>query len=118
MDLSTGKRIDETREAILGAATVPIGTVPIYQAIEQVKSPEDLTGELLLEVIEHQAHQGVDYMSTSRRSWRSAAPTTSRSLSATACALGRSPTPRTPRSSQSSTPSASLPGARGRARFR
>ncbi len=62
MDLSTGKRIDETREAILGAATVPIGTVPIYQAIEQVKSPEDLTGELLLEVIEHQAHQGVDYM--------------------------------------------------------
>jgi len=62
MDLSTGKRIDETREAILGAATVPIGTVPIYQAIERVESPEDLTGELLLEVIEHQAHQGVDYM--------------------------------------------------------
>ena len=62
MDLSTGKRIDETREAILEAATVPIGTVPIYQAIERVKSPEDLTGELLLEVIEHQARQGVDYM--------------------------------------------------------
>jgi len=62
MDLSTGKRIDETREAILEAATVPIGTVPIYQAIERVKSPEDLTGELLLEVIEDQARQGVDYM--------------------------------------------------------
>ncbi|MDQ3646985.1 MAG: phosphomethylpyrimidine synthase ThiC [Actinomycetota bacterium] len=62
MDLSTGKRIDETREAILEAATVPIGTVPIYQAIERVKSPEDLTPELLLEVIEHQARQGVDYM--------------------------------------------------------
>jgi len=62
MDLSTGKRIDETREAILDAATVPIGTVPIYQAIERVESPEDLTGELLLEVIEHQARQGVDYM--------------------------------------------------------
>ena len=62
MDLSTGKRIDETREAILEAATVPIGTVPIYQAIERAKSPEDLTGELLLEVIEHQARQGVDYM--------------------------------------------------------
>ena len=62
MDLSTGKRIDETREAILEAATVPIGTVPIYQAIERVKSPEDLTAELLLEVIEHQAGQGVDYM--------------------------------------------------------
>jgi len=62
MDLSTGKRIDETREAILDVATVPIGTVPIYQAIERVKQPEDLTGELLLEVIERQARQGVDYM--------------------------------------------------------
>ena len=62
MDLSTGKRIDETRVAILDAATVPIGTVPIYQAVERVKSPEDLTGELLLEVIEHQARQGVDHM--------------------------------------------------------
>lgn len=62
MDLSTGKRIDETREAILEAAGVPIGTVPIYQAIERVKHPEDLTAELLLDVIEHQARQGVDYM--------------------------------------------------------
>jgi phosphomethylpyrimidine synthase len=62
MDLSTGKRIDETREAILAAATVPIGTVPIYQAIEQVASPEELSGDLLLETIEHQARQGVDYM--------------------------------------------------------
>jgi phosphomethylpyrimidine synthase len=62
MDLSTGKRIDETREAILARATVPIGTVPIYQAIERVRRPEDLTAELLLEVIEHQARQGVDYM--------------------------------------------------------
>jgi phosphomethylpyrimidine synthase len=62
MDLSTGKRIDETREAILGAATVPIGTVPIYQALERVKHAEDLTAELLLDVIEHQAEQGVDYM--------------------------------------------------------
>ncbi|RDI73602.1 thiC: thiamine biosynthesis protein ThiC [Gaiella occulta] len=62
MDLSTGKRIDETREAILAVATVPIGTVPIYQAIEQVGSPEELSAELLLETIEHQARQGVDYM--------------------------------------------------------
>jgi phosphomethylpyrimidine synthase len=62
MDLSTGKRIDATREAVLAAATVPIGTVPIYQAIERVKHPEDLTADLLLEVIEHQARQGVDYM--------------------------------------------------------
>ncbi len=62
MDLSTGKRIDETREAILEVASVPIGTVPIYEAIERVKTPEELTAELLLEVIEHQARQGVDYM--------------------------------------------------------
>ncbi|GAC1321712.1 MAG: phosphomethylpyrimidine synthase [Thermoleophilaceae bacterium] len=62
MDLSTGKRIDATRGAILAAATVPIGTVPIYEALERVKTPEDLTAELLLEVIDHQARQGVDYM--------------------------------------------------------
>jgi phosphomethylpyrimidine synthase len=62
MDLSTGKRIDETREAIIAAATVPVGTVPIYQALEQVKRIEDLTAELLLGTIEHQARQGVDYM--------------------------------------------------------
>jgi phosphomethylpyrimidine synthase len=62
MDLSTGKRIDETREAIIRAASVPIGTVPIYQALERVKRIEDLTAELLVENIEHQARQGVDYM--------------------------------------------------------
>ena len=62
MDLSTGKRIDETRQAILAAATVPIGTVPIYQAIEAVDQIEDLSGDLLLENIAHQARQGVDYM--------------------------------------------------------
>jgi phosphomethylpyrimidine synthase len=62
MDLSTGKRIDETRVAILAEATVPIGTVPIYQAFERVKAPEELTAELLLDVIAHQARQGVDYM--------------------------------------------------------
>jgi phosphomethylpyrimidine synthase len=62
MDLSTGKRIEETRRAILAAATVPIGTVPIYEAIEEVRSPEDLTAEGLLEVIDRQARQGVDYM--------------------------------------------------------
>jgi phosphomethylpyrimidine synthase len=62
MDLSTGKRIDATREAILARASVPIGTVPIYQAVERVKHPEELTAELLLDVIAHQARQGVDYM--------------------------------------------------------
>jgi phosphomethylpyrimidine synthase len=62
MDLSTGRRIDETREAILAAAAVPVGTVPIYQAVEQVRRIEDLTAELLLQTVEHQAGQGVDYM--------------------------------------------------------
>ncbi len=62
MDLSTGKKIDETREAIIAAATVPIGTVPIYQALESVKSIEDLSIAGLLANIEHQAKQGVDYM--------------------------------------------------------
>ncbi len=62
MDLSTGRLIDETRAAILAEATVPIGTVPIYQAVERVRRPEDLTAELLLETIDHQARQGVDYM--------------------------------------------------------
>jgi phosphomethylpyrimidine synthase len=62
MDLSTGKRIDATREAIIERSSVPIGTVPIYQALERVGKIEDLSAELLLEVIEHQARQGVDYM--------------------------------------------------------
>ncbi|MDO9353434.1 MAG: phosphomethylpyrimidine synthase ThiC [Solirubrobacteraceae bacterium] len=62
MDLSTGKRITETRRAILDASTVPIGTVPIYQALESVKRIEDLSGDGLLEVIEQQAREGVDYM--------------------------------------------------------
>lgn len=62
MDLSTGKNIDETREAIIKASTVPIGTVPIYQMVQQVKSVEDLTPQNMLDAIEHQAKQGVDYM--------------------------------------------------------
>ncbi len=63
MDLSTGSHLDETREAIIAASTVPVGTVPIYQALEAVNGkPEDLTADLMFEVIEHQAKQGVDYM--------------------------------------------------------
>ena len=62
MDLSTGKRIVETRQAILDVATVPIGTVPIYEAMEGLRHAEDLTAERLLEVIDAQARQGVDYM--------------------------------------------------------
>ena len=62
MDLSTGRDIDAVREAIIGASTVPIGTVPIYQAVLMGKELEELTANDLLDVIEHQARQGVDYM--------------------------------------------------------
>ena len=62
MDLSTGGRIPEIRQAIIDASPVPIGTVPIYEAVARVRRVEDLTPELLLEVIEEQARQGVDYM--------------------------------------------------------
>jgi phosphomethylpyrimidine synthase len=62
MDLSTGKNIDETREAILAASTVPIGTVPLYQAVLRDKQLEELTADDLLAEVEHQARQGVDYM--------------------------------------------------------
>jgi phosphomethylpyrimidine synthase len=62
MDLSTGRDIDLTRQAILARSTVPVGTVPIYQAIETVAAVEDLTADDLLQMIEHQAQQGVDYM--------------------------------------------------------
>ncbi len=62
MDLSTGKNIHETREWILRNAPVPIGTVPIYQALEKVEGrPEDLTWELFRDTLIEQAEQGVDY---------------------------------------------------------
>ncbi|MBO0789111.1 MAG: phosphomethylpyrimidine synthase ThiC [Actinobacteria bacterium] len=63
MDLSTGKRIRETREGILRGSPVPIGTVPIYQALERVNGkPEDLTWEVYRDTVIEQAEQGVDYM--------------------------------------------------------
>jgi len=62
MDLSTGKNIHETREWILRNAAVPIGTVPIYQALEKVGGrPEDLTWEIYRDTLIEQAEQGVDY---------------------------------------------------------
>src|SRR5688572_14399718 len=62
MDLSTGSEIHATRERILRNAPVPIGTVPIYQALEKVRGKvEDLSLELFLETLEEQAEQGVDY---------------------------------------------------------
>src|SRR6266699_3492708 len=62
MDLSTGGDIDAIREAIVAASPVPVGTVPIYQAVAAVKNVEDLTADDLLGMIEHQAAQGVDYV--------------------------------------------------------
>jgi len=62
MDLSTGGGIREIRESILRHSPVPIGTVPIYEAVSRVKRIEDLSADLMLEVIEEQAQQGVDYM--------------------------------------------------------
>jgi len=62
MDLSTGKNIHETREWILRNAPVPIGTVPIYQALEKVNGiAEDLTWEVFKDTLIEQAEQGVDY---------------------------------------------------------
>src|SRR5437764_5510774 len=54
MDLSTGGNIDGIRQAIIDASPVPIGTVPIYQAIQQVKDPADLTPQQLRDMVEHQ----------------------------------------------------------------
>jgi phosphomethylpyrimidine synthase len=62
MDLSTGGDIPLIRKAIINASPVPIGTVPVYEALSRVRRPEDLTFDIMLEVIEEQAEQGVDYM--------------------------------------------------------
>ena len=62
MDLSTGKNIHATREWILRNSPVPIGTVPIYQALEKVNGKaEDLTWEIFRDTLIEQAEQGVDY---------------------------------------------------------
>jgi len=62
MDLSTGGDIHEIREAILRHSPVPIGTVPLYEAVSRVKRIEDLNADIMLEVIAEQGEQGVDYM--------------------------------------------------------
>ncbi len=62
MDLSTGGSIDEIRRAIIDASTVPIGTVPIYQMVQNEKDVADLAWKSMLDMIERQARQGVDYM--------------------------------------------------------
>jgi phosphomethylpyrimidine synthase len=63
MDLSTGKNIHETREWILRNSPVPIGTVPLYQALEKVKGdPTELSWEVYRDTVIEQCEQGVDYM--------------------------------------------------------
>jgi phosphomethylpyrimidine synthase len=62
MDLSTGGDIAAIRKALIAASPVPIGTVPIYEALSRVRRVEDLSKQVMLEVIEEQAEQGVDYM--------------------------------------------------------
>jgi len=62
MDLSTGGDIPAIRKAIIKESPVPIGTVPIYEALSRVRRVEDLNIGVMLEVIEEQAAQGVDYM--------------------------------------------------------
>jgi len=62
MDLSTGGDIPRIRKAIIDQSPIPIGTVPIYEALTRVRRVEDLSAALMLEVIEEQAQQGVDYM--------------------------------------------------------
>jgi len=62
MDLSTGGDLDEIRKAVIGASAIPIGTVPIYQILHDVGNKiEDLTIEVMLDVLERQAKQGVSY---------------------------------------------------------
>jgi len=63
MDLSTGKDINRIRAAIIEASPVPIGTVPIYQMLEELGGNiEDMKPQHFLDMVEHQAKQGVDYM--------------------------------------------------------
>jgi len=62
MDLSTGDEIDQVRQRIIDAATVPVGTVPIYQMCQQLDDILDMKPSDFLDVVEKQARQGVDYM--------------------------------------------------------
>jgi len=63
MDLSTGcDNLDEVRRAVIDSSPVPVGTVPVYQALEEAGGVEEMDGDLLLDVIEKHARQGVDYV--------------------------------------------------------
>ncbi|MHB1731147.1 MAG: phosphomethylpyrimidine synthase ThiC, partial [Leptospirillum sp.] len=80
MDLSTGPKIPEIREEIIRRSPIPIGTVPIYEAIQNVGDPLDLSPEDLLNVIRSQAEQGVDYMTVHCGILREFIPLTTRRI--------------------------------------
>lgn len=80
MDLSTGGDIDAIRQAIIDASPVPIGTVPIYQVIQDVKDVADITPRMMLDMVEHQARQGVDYMTIHAGVLQDYLPLTSRRI--------------------------------------
>jgi phosphomethylpyrimidine synthase len=77
MDLSTGRDIDTIRQAIIDASPVPIGTVPIYQMLQELGGDiEDMRPKHFLDMVEHQARQGVDYMTIHAGVLRSHLPLT------------------------------------------
>ena len=80
MDLSTGGDIDGIRQALIDASPVPIGTVPIYQVIQSVKDVADITPRMMLDMVERQARQGVDYMTIHAGVLREYLPLTSQRI--------------------------------------
>ena len=80
MDLSTGGAIDAIRQAIIDSSPVPIGTVPVYQMVQHLKDPAEITPRMALDMVEHQAQQGVDYMTIHAGVLREYLPLTSRRI--------------------------------------
>jgi phosphomethylpyrimidine synthase len=80
MDLSTGGDIDAIRQAIIDSSPVPIGTVPVYQMVQHLKDPAEITPRMALDMVEHQARQGVDYMTIHAGVLREYLPLTSRRI--------------------------------------
>ncbi len=80
MDLSTGGDIPVIREAIIRASPIPVGTVPIYECLAHVKEVQDLTPRMLLDIIEAQAAQGVDYMTIHAGLLRASLPLAARRI--------------------------------------
>lgn len=78
MDLSTGEGIDSVRQRIIHAATVPVGTVPIYQVVQQLDDIADMRPQDFLDVVQQQSRQGVDYMTIHAGLLREHVPLTER----------------------------------------